>query len=116
MRTTPEEMRRARAADRAQAQRGRGADGPLRPLKGVSAIDVEGQPFRDAEADEALFAALREGVDPGKAESTKSTPTSTTRPSRAAMADRLHELIQEAALRAPRPSPGCASRSPKGGR
>lgn len=32
------------------------------PLNGVSAIDVDGAPFRDAEADEALFAALREGL------------------------------------------------------
>jgi uncharacterized protein (UPF0261 family) len=32
------------------------------PLRGVSAIDVDGAPFRDAEADEALFAALRAGL------------------------------------------------------
>jgi uncharacterized protein (UPF0261 family) len=32
------------------------------PLKGVSMIDAEGQPFYDAEADAALFAVLREGV------------------------------------------------------
>jgi uncharacterized protein (UPF0261 family) len=32
------------------------------PLRGVSAIDVDGAPFRDAEADEALFAALRDGL------------------------------------------------------
>ena len=38
--------------------------GPVRfllPLKGVSAIDAVGQPFHDAEADAALFAAIREG-------------------------------------------------------
>jgi uncharacterized protein (UPF0261 family) len=38
------------------------------PLKGVSAIDVDGGPFRDAEADEALFAALREGIDRDRVE------------------------------------------------
>jgi uncharacterized protein (UPF0261 family) len=32
------------------------------PLRGVSMIDAEGQPFHDAEADAALFATLREGV------------------------------------------------------
>ena len=32
------------------------------PLKGVSAIDVDGAPFRDADADAALFAALRGGL------------------------------------------------------
>ena len=30
------------------------------PLKGVSAIDVEGAPFYDAEADKVLFDTLRE--------------------------------------------------------
>jgi uncharacterized protein (UPF0261 family) len=34
------------------------------PLRGVSAIDAEGQPFHDPQADRALFAALREGLDP----------------------------------------------------
>jgi uncharacterized protein (UPF0261 family) len=33
------------------------------PLRGVSMIDAEGQPFHDPEADEALFAALREHLD-----------------------------------------------------
>ena len=32
------------------------------PLGGVSLIDAPGQPFYDADADAALFAALREGV------------------------------------------------------
>lgn len=41
------------------------ATGPTQlflPLRGVSAIDVDGEPFRDADADEALFTALREGL------------------------------------------------------
>jgi uncharacterized protein (UPF0261 family) len=32
------------------------------PLQGVSMIDAEGQPFRDAEADAALFAVLRDEI------------------------------------------------------
>ena len=43
--------------------------GPVRfllPLKGVSAIDATGQPFHDAEADAALFAAIREGWVPAR--------------------------------------------------
>ena len=32
------------------------------PLRGVSGIDIEGGPFRDEAADEALFDALREGL------------------------------------------------------
>lgn len=33
------------------------------PLRGVSAIDVEGAPFHDPEADQALFASLRAGLE-----------------------------------------------------
>jgi uncharacterized protein (UPF0261 family) len=66
------------------------------PLRGVSAIDVDGQPFRDAEADEALFAALREGIDRDKVE-VREVDADVNDPAFAtAMADRLHELIQEA--------------------
>ncbi|HEX8104211.1 MAG TPA: Tm-1-like ATP-binding domain-containing protein [Solirubrobacteraceae bacterium] len=41
------------------------ATGPVTlfvPLRGVSMIDAEGQPFHDPEADAALFGALREGL------------------------------------------------------
>ncbi len=40
--------------------------GPVRfviPLRGVSAIDIEGGPFRDAEADAELFAAIERTVE-----------------------------------------------------
>ncbi len=76
-----------------------GAAGPtvlFVPLRGVSAIDVDGQPFRDADADAALFAALREGIDPEKVE-VHELDTDVNDPAFAtAMADRLHRLIQEA--------------------
>jgi uncharacterized protein (UPF0261 family) len=66
------------------------------PLRGVSAIDVDGQPFRDAEADEALFAALREGIDRDKVE-VHEVDADVNEPAFAtAMADRLHELIRGA--------------------
>ena len=96
MRTTPEEMAEL---GRRIARKLNGADGPtvlFVPLKGVSAIDVEGQPFHDAEADQALFEALREGIDPGKVE-VHEVDVDVNDPAFAtAMADRLHELIQEA--------------------
>ncbi len=38
------------------------------PLKGVSMIDAEGQPFHAPEADAALFEALRQNVDPARVE------------------------------------------------
>lgn len=62
MRTTAEEMREL---GRRIAERLAGAVGPTElfiPLRGVSAIDVDGAPFRDADADAALFTALREGL------------------------------------------------------
>lgn len=62
MRTTREEMAEL---GRRIAQKLAAAAGPTElivPLRGVSAIDVDGAPFRDSEADEALFQALREGL------------------------------------------------------
>ena len=62
MRTTAEEMREL---GRRIAEKLAGAVGPTElfiPLQGVSAIDVDGAPFRDADADAALFTALREGL------------------------------------------------------
>ena len=62
MRTTPEEMAEL---GRRIAVKLAAATGPTElfiPLRGVSAIDVEGAPFRDAEADATLFAELRAGL------------------------------------------------------
>jgi uncharacterized protein (UPF0261 family) len=62
MRTTADEMAELgrRIAGKLAA-----ATGPTEvfvPLRGVSAVDVDGQPFRDATADDALFEALRDGL------------------------------------------------------
>jgi len=97
MRTTPEENAEL---GRRIARKLNGADSPtvlFVPLKGVSAIDVDGQPFRDAQADEALFAALRDGIDTSKVE-VREVDADVNDPAFAtAMADRLHELVQERA-------------------
>jgi uncharacterized protein (UPF0261 family) len=64
MRTTPEECAEL---GRRIARKLSGATGPVAlfvPLRGVSMIDAEGQPFRDPDADAALFEALRAGVGP----------------------------------------------------
>lgn len=58
MRTTPEECR---AVGEWIARKLNVCEGPIRfliPEKGVSALDIEGGPFRDEEADRALFTAL----------------------------------------------------------
>jgi uncharacterized protein (UPF0261 family) len=60
MRTTPEECAEL---GRRVAARLSAATGPVAlyvPLRGVSAIAVEGGPFFDPAADEALFTAVRE--------------------------------------------------------
>jgi uncharacterized protein (UPF0261 family) len=62
MRTTPEECAEL---GRRIARKLSAATGPTAlfiPLKGVSMIDAEGQPFHDAEADAALFYVLRVNV------------------------------------------------------
>ena len=64
------------------------------PLGGVSMIDVPGQPFHDPDADAALVAGLKETL--GDTE-LHELPENINDPAFAtAMADRLHELIQEA--------------------
>ena len=62
MRTTREECAElgSQIARKLSAATGRTA--LFVPLKGVSMIDAEGQPFHDPEADAALFAALRAGL------------------------------------------------------
>jgi uncharacterized protein (UPF0261 family) len=96
MRTTREE---SAELGRTIARKLRAATGPtvlFVPGGGVSAIDVEGQPFHDPAADAALFDALREGLD-GAAVEIRESDADVNDPAFAtAMADRLHELIQEA--------------------
>jgi uncharacterized protein (UPF0261 family) len=97
MRTTPEENAEL---GRRIARKLNGAASPtvlFVPLRGVSAIDVEGQPFHDPEADAALIAALREGVDRAKVEVHEVDADVNDPAFATAMADRLHELIREAA-------------------
>ena len=61
MRTTPEENERIGSWIVERTNRMAGPVRFLLPLKGVSAIDAEGQPFHDPAADEVLFSAIRNG-------------------------------------------------------
>ncbi len=65
MRTTPEESARLGEIIAAKLNRATGPITLLLPLRGVSAIDREGQPFHDPAADTALFDALRRHVGDG---------------------------------------------------
>jgi uncharacterized protein (UPF0261 family) len=64
MRTTPEENDRLGKEIAQKASAARGATAVLVPLRGVSAIDREGQPFWWPEADQALFQSLRHWMSP----------------------------------------------------
>jgi uncharacterized protein (UPF0261 family) len=66
MRTMPEENARIGAFIVARVNRMAGPVRFLLPLKGVSAIDAEGQPFHDPQADAALFDAIRQGWEKAK--------------------------------------------------
>jgi len=94
MRTTPDECAEL---GRRIGRKLSAANGPTAlfvPLRGVSAIDVEGQPFYDPAADAALLAGLRETLDGVE---TRELDTDVNDPAFAvAAADRLHELIGEA--------------------
>jgi uncharacterized protein (UPF0261 family) len=92
MRTTPEECAEL---GRRIARKLNAAGGPVTlfvPLRGVSMIDVEGQPFHDPAADDALFGALREALDDSV--DLREVDTDINDPAFAnAMAERLHELV-----------------------
>ncbi len=95
MRTTPEEMAEL---GRRIARKLAGATGPTElfiPLRGVSLIDVDGAPFRDAEADDALFAELRTGLAGSKVKVHELDEAINDKGFGARMADALHSLITQ---------------------
>jgi uncharacterized protein (UPF0261 family) len=94
MRTTVEEMAEL---GRRIASKLAAATGPTTlflPLQGVSLIDVDDAPFRDADADAALFRELREGLA-GSAVTIVERDVPINEPGfGAAAADALHALIE----------------------
>jgi uncharacterized protein (UPF0261 family) len=92
-RPTPEECRQIGAI---LARKLNAATGPsvlFMPLRGLSMLGTEGQPFHDPEADEALFATLRELVDRSKVEVHEVDAEINDPHFALAMAERLHELL-----------------------
>ena len=95
MRTTPEEN--AELGRRIAAKLAK-ATGPVQvrlPLRGVSLIDVDGGPFYDAEADKALFDALREGLAGTNVELVEEDVAINEPGFGARAAEALHELIKK---------------------
>ncbi len=68
MRTTPEECAKLGEIIAEKLNKTTGPTALFVPLKGVSAIDVEGMPFHDPVADAALFDAIRAHLDRSKVE------------------------------------------------
>lgn len=64
MRTTPDENDALGKEIAQKASAARGPTAVLVPLRGVSALDAPGQPFWWPEADQALFASLRQWMAP----------------------------------------------------
>ena len=97
MRTTPEENAELGRRIAAKLNAAGSPTVLFIPLGGVSAIDVEGQPFRDPAADKALFDALRAAIDPERVEVHEREEDINDPRFAHAMADRLNELIGAAA-------------------
>jgi uncharacterized protein (UPF0261 family) len=94
MRTTPEECAELGRIIARKLADARGPVALFMPLKGVSAIDIEGGPFYDPVADEALFQALRENlssnVELHELDDNVNDPEFAL-----AMADKLEEYLKE---------------------
>jgi uncharacterized protein (UPF0261 family) len=96
MRTTREEMATLGARIAEKLSRATGPVEVFLPTRGVSAVDVAGGPFEDAEADAACFTAITDGLD-GSGVPVHTVDAAINDPGfgRAA-AQALHELITRA--------------------
>jgi len=92
MRTTPDECAELGRRVGAKLAMAKGPTAVFVPRRGVSMIDVEGQPFHDPEADEALRAGLRETI--GSVEIHELDLDINDERFAAAMANRLVEFIE----------------------
>ncbi|GAA3193725.1 MULTISPECIES: Tm-1-like ATP-binding domain-containing protein [Streptomyces] len=93
MRTTAAEMAELGRLLGSKVAAGTGPSAIHLPLRGVSAVDVAGGPFRDAAADEALFTAVRDATA-GTAVEVHERDEAINDPGFGrAMAHRLHHLI-----------------------
>ena len=94
MRTTPDECRELGRRIGHKLSAATGSTALFVPLRGLSMIAVEGQPFHDAEADAALLEGLRETLDPSV--EVHEVDADVNDPELAvAMAERLHDMIRE---------------------
>jgi uncharacterized protein (UPF0261 family) len=100
MRTTPEECAElgGRVAQRLSASTGPTA--LFLPLRGVSALSVEGGPFYSAQADDALFGAIRAGLDRERVQLVELDLDINAAPFATAMAEQLDRYLEATGARA----------------
>jgi uncharacterized protein (UPF0261 family) len=94
MRTTRDECAELGRRIAAKLVRAGGPVSLFVPLRGVSMIDAEGQPFHDPEADAALFEALREGLGGSQVELIELDHNINDEEFAIAMADKLDEHLR----------------------
>jgi uncharacterized protein (UPF0261 family) len=95
MRTTAGEMAEVCRTIATKLARATGPTSLYVPLRGVSAVDLPGQPFHDPGADESAFTALRDTLHTQHSVEYRELDMHINDPEFAlAMADRLHELIR----------------------
>jgi uncharacterized protein (UPF0261 family) len=95
MRTTPAECAQLGEIIAKKLNKTTGPTALFVPLKGVSAIDVEGMPFHDPIADAALFDALRKHLDRTKVELVELDMAINDPAFADAMVDRLQKMIKK---------------------
>jgi uncharacterized protein (UPF0261 family) len=95
VRTTPEECAKLGAIIAEKLNKATGPTALFVPLKGVSAIDVEGMPFYDPAADKALFEALRKNIDRSKVELVELDMAINDPAFADAMVDRLQKMLKK---------------------
>jgi uncharacterized protein (UPF0261 family) len=93
MRTTPEECAKLGEIIAKKLNKTTGPTALFVPLKGVSAIDVEGMPFYDPAADAALFGAIRANLDRSKVELVELDLAINDPAFADAMVDRLQKML-----------------------
>jgi uncharacterized protein (UPF0261 family) len=96
MRTTPEEAARI---GRDIGEKLRSSSAPVAiflPLGGTSAIDAQGGPFWDPDADQAAFGAVRRALDDSTAEIVTSSENINSPAFAEAMAECLHHMLENA--------------------
>ncbi|TGE39747.1 UPF0261 family protein [Desulfosporosinus fructosivorans] len=94
MRTTVEENRELGKIIAHKLNQTLGPTALFLPLKGVSAIDQEGQPFYGPEEDEALFQTLREELNPVRVSLVEMNKNINDQEFAVAMAEKLIQMLE----------------------